>query len=74
MSAEEQANCGVRIGTDYPAPIIALESASRHAREAIWGHRKKDEVKKEGKRIVETHARKSSRTKKSKSVSQLKAF
>jgi deoxyribodipyrimidine photo-lyase len=74
MSAEEQANCGVHIGTDYPAPIIALESASRHAREAIWGHRKKDEVKTEGKRIVETHARKSARSKKSKSVSQLKVF
>jgi deoxyribodipyrimidine photo-lyase len=74
MSAEEQANCGVRIGTDYPRPIIALESASRHAREAIWGHRKKDEVKTEGKRIVETHARKSARSKKSQSVSQLKVF
>ena len=71
MSLEEQRNCGVIIGSHYPAPMIELESAARHAREAIWGHRKKDEVKAEGKRIVETHARKRTITKKRKGGAQL---
>ncbi len=66
MTFEEQELCGVNIGNDYPFPIIELESAARHAREAIWGHRKKDEVKAEGKRIVETHARKRAVAKKKK--------
>jgi deoxyribodipyrimidine photo-lyase len=71
MTVGEQDLCGVRIGTDYPAPIIALESAARHAREAIWGHRKKDEVKTEGKRIVATHVRKRSVVRKKKGGEQL---
>jgi deoxyribodipyrimidine photo-lyase len=71
MTDDEQVLCGVRIGIDYPAPIIALEAAARHAREAIWGHRKKDEVKTEGKRIVATHARKRTVAKKKKGGEQL---
>jgi deoxyribodipyrimidine photo-lyase len=71
MTFEEQVLYGVRIGNDYPAPIIALESAARHAREAIWGHRRKDDVKAEGKRIVETHARKLALVKKKKGGEQL---
>ncbi|MFM7233557.1 MAG: deoxyribodipyrimidine photo-lyase/cryptochrome family protein [Flavobacteriales bacterium] len=66
MPIEEQERCGVYVGIHYPSPIIELESAARHAREAIWGHRKKDEVKAEGKRIVETHARKRALSKKRK--------
>jgi deoxyribodipyrimidine photo-lyase len=71
MTIEEQKHFGVQIGVNYPAPIIAPESAARQAREAIWGHRKKDEVKAEGKRIVATHARKSARAKKKKGGEQL---
>lgn len=71
MTSEEQARCGVQIGTDYPFPIIELESAARHAREAIWGHRKKEEVKAEGQRILKTHARKRSVVKKKKGGEQL---
>jgi deoxyribodipyrimidine photo-lyase len=71
MTTEEQKHFGVHIGVNYPAPIIALESAARQAREAIWGHRKTDEVKAEGKRIVATHARKSARVKKKKGGEQL---
>jgi len=71
MSAEEQTACGLIIGTNYPAPIIELESAARHARESIWGHRKKDEVKAEGKRIVATHARKRAAVKKKTGGEQL---
>jgi len=71
MTAEEQAYWGVHIGADYPMPIISLESAAKAAREAIWGHRKKDEVKTEGKRIVETHARKRAVIRKKKGGEQL---
>ena len=71
MTPEEQKHFGVYIGVNYPAPIIALESAARQAREAIWGHRKKEEVKAEGKRIVATHARKTARVKKKKGGEQL---
>jgi deoxyribodipyrimidine photo-lyase len=66
MTIEEQERCGVHIGNHYPAPVIELDAAARHAREAIWGHRKKDEVKAESKRIVETHARKRAAVKKKK--------
>ena len=71
MTTEEQKHFGVHIGVNYPAPIIALESAARQAREAIWGHRKTDEVKAEGKRIVATHARNSAGVKKKKGGEQL---
>lgn len=71
MSTEEQALCRVQIGTDYPFPIIELALAARHAREAIWGHRKNDEVKAEGKRILITHARKRAVVKKKKGGEQL---
>jgi deoxyribodipyrimidine photo-lyase len=71
MTEAEQEQWGVRIGLDYPAPIIELESAARQARESIWGHRKNDEVKAEGKRILATHARKRNAVKKKKGGEQL---
>lgn len=74
MTAEEQTEYGVLIGTTYPAPIIDLEPAARHAREAIWGHRKKDEVKAEANRIVATHARKRTVVRKKKKAEQLSFF
>jgi deoxyribodipyrimidine photo-lyase len=71
MTEAEQVQCGVRIGFDYPAPIIELESAARQARASIWGHRNKDEVKAEGKRILATHARKRTTAKKKRGGEQL---
>ena len=71
MNEVEQATCGVHIGEHYPAPIVELVSAARQARVAIWGHRKTDEVKTEGKRILATHARKKSAVKKKKGGEQL---
>jgi deoxyribodipyrimidine photo-lyase len=43
------------IGADYPFPIVNLEEARRYSSDFFWSLRKKDEVKKEGKRIVEKH-------------------
>jgi deoxyribodipyrimidine photo-lyase len=71
MTEAEQMQCGLHIGMDYPAPIIELESAARRAREYIWGHRNKDEVKAEGKRILATHARKRTTAKKKRGGEQL---
>ena len=43
------------IGKDYPSPIVELQKSTRSAKEKIWGHLKKDKVKRERKRILEIH-------------------
>lgn len=55
LNAMEQQLYGCNIGTDYPAPIVDLETAQRHATEQMWGFRKQDTVKSEGKRILGKH-------------------
>jgi len=55
MTALEQEFCNVRIGVDYPFPLVELEAAGRVARDKIWGHRKHDLVQTENKRIVYKH-------------------
>ena len=57
MSELEQQFCGVQIGRDYPVPIVDIQESSRIARQKIWGHRKNELVKKERKRLLETHTR-----------------
>ena len=47
----------IKIGEDYPNPIVDLASAAKIARDKIWGHRKKPMVKEEQKRILQTHTR-----------------
>jgi deoxyribodipyrimidine photo-lyase len=55
MTMLDQEFCRVKIGTDYPFPIIDLELAAKRAREKIWGHRKNVLVQKDKKRILEKH-------------------
>jgi deoxyribodipyrimidine photo-lyase len=43
---------------DYPKPLVDLEESGKSARNKIWGHRKNELVKKEKKRILNTHVRK----------------
>ena len=57
MTVMEQDLCGVRIGEDYPAPIVDLMESGRKARKKIWGHRGHPVVRKENQRILKTHAR-----------------
>lgn len=71
LTKEEQFQFGVILGKDYPYPMIDLESSARMAREAIWGHRKKEDVVSESKRILDTHARKSKRAIKKQTGEQL---
>lgn len=46
-------NC--KIGDDYPAPIVNIEETRKYASDIVWSFRKKDEVKQEGKRILQKH-------------------
>ncbi len=41
MDAAAQEASGCRIGADYPAPIVDLPAAARHARERLWALRKR---------------------------------
>ena len=50
---QEIYNC--RIGEDYPAPVVDLESSRKHASDIIWGMRKKVYTKQEGQRILQKH-------------------
>lgn len=51
----EQLMYNFEIGVNYPLPIVNLEEARRFSSDFFWSIRKKDEVKLDGKRIVEKH-------------------
>ena len=55
MNEMEQQFYNCTIGTDYPAPIVNIEETRKFASEIVWSFRKKDEVKEEGKRILQKH-------------------
>ncbi len=57
MTALEQEYCGVKIGEEYPEPIVDLVESGKNARKKIWGHRSVSEVRKEKERILRTHTR-----------------
>ena len=51
----DQAFCNVRIGIDYPAPIVDLKESAKAARDKIWGHKKHPAVQNEVGRILKLH-------------------
>jgi deoxyribodipyrimidine photo-lyase len=55
MPATVQRECGCVIGSDYPEPVVELEAASRHAREAMWAVRGGPAFRKEAGEIFEKH-------------------
>ena len=55
MSAIEQQVYACEIGKQYPAPIVDIEETRKVASDLVWGFRKNEDVKKEGKRILEKH-------------------
>jgi deoxyribodipyrimidine photo-lyase len=55
------------IGKDYPLPIVDLEATRKYASDIIWGFRKKEEVKHEGKKILKKHVNNPNRKFKNKS-------
>lgn len=55
LSAMEQELYHCKIGEDYPFPIVDLEESRKYASDMIWGLRKSEAVKIEGKRILKRH-------------------
>ncbi|NHM01864.1 cryptochrome/deoxyribodipyrimidine photo-lyase family protein [Flavobacterium difficile] len=55
MNEMEQQFYNCKIGKDYPAPIVNIEETRKYASDIVWSFRKKDEVKQEGKRILQKH-------------------
>ena len=55
MSLIEQQFYNCEIGKDYPEPIVNIEETRKYASDIVWSFRKKDEVKDEGKRILQKH-------------------
>jgi deoxyribodipyrimidine photo-lyase len=55
MNEMEQQFYNCEIGKDYPKPIVNIEETRKYASDIVWSFRKKDEVKQEGKRILQKH-------------------
>jgi deoxyribodipyrimidine photo-lyase len=55
LSAAEQAALGLRIGRDYPAPIVDHEVAAREARRRLGAIRRQPQAKAEGRAIFQAH-------------------
>ncbi|GBL02867.1 cryptochrome/deoxyribodipyrimidine photo-lyase family protein [Glaciecola sp. KUL10] len=43
-------------GKDYPTPVVDVDKAAAQARERLWNYRKRDDVKKEAKRVLFRHS------------------
>jgi deoxyribodipyrimidine photo-lyase len=43
-------------GKNYPTPIVDVDKAAAQARERLWNYRKRDDVKKEAKRVLFRHS------------------
>jgi len=55
MNEMEQQFYNCQIGKEYPSPIVNIEETRKYASDIVWSFRKKDEVKQEGKRILQKH-------------------
>jgi deoxyribodipyrimidine photo-lyase len=55
LSLIEQQIYQCEIGKDYPFPIVDVEETRKKASEIMWGSRKSETVKSEGKRILAKH-------------------
>jgi deoxyribodipyrimidine photo-lyase len=58
LSDMEQTLYGVKIGVDYPAPVVDLEATRKTASDQVWGLRKTKKARQEGARILEKHVNK----------------
>jgi len=56
MTEMDKAFLGLEF-SNYPAPIIDFESASKTARTKIWGHKKTPEVRAARQKIIKKHSR-----------------
>jgi len=56
LPPEWQQAYGVRLGTDYPAPVVDYQAAAREARRRIKEHRATNDMRSEADRIRQRHA------------------
>ena len=61
LTPMEQELYQIKIGHDYPSPIVDIEESRKKASEIIWGIRKTDDSKKEGRKILKKHVNQSSK-------------
>jgi deoxyribodipyrimidine photo-lyase len=57
MSNMEQQLHKVRLGVDYPLPIVSLQEAAAHARKNLWDIKKSTPVKTENARVLAVHTK-----------------
>jgi deoxyribodipyrimidine photo-lyase len=55
MNVLEQQFYNCEIGKDYPFPIVNIDETRKYASDIVWSFREKEEVKKEGKRVLKKH-------------------
>ena len=58
LSDMEQTLYGVKIGVDYPAPVIDLSATRKTASDQVWAMRKTRTARKESSRILQKHVNK----------------
>lgn len=58
LSDMEQTLYGVKIGVDYPAPVVDLNATRKTASDQVWAMRKTKKARQEGARILEKHVNK----------------
>ena len=55
LTLMEQQMYDVKLGVDYPLPIIDFEISAKAARDKLWAFQKRDDVQAEGRRILKRH-------------------
>ncbi|MFM9007477.1 MAG: deoxyribodipyrimidine photo-lyase/cryptochrome family protein [Bacteroidota bacterium] len=63
MTLMDEAFYSIRLGRDYPRPLIDMEQSVRPQVERLWALRKDGAVRAEKQRMLETHARPAARRK-----------
>ena len=55
LTRMEQELYGVKIGVDYPTPVVDLQATRKKAADEVWGLRKTKKARKESERILKKH-------------------
>jgi deoxyribodipyrimidine photo-lyase len=58
LSDMEQTLYGVKMGVDYPAPVVDLSATRKTASDQVWAMRKTRTARKESSRILDKHVNK----------------
>jgi deoxyribodipyrimidine photo-lyase len=55
LTAMEEQLYSVILGEHYPKPIIDIDASARRARDKLWAFQKRDDVQREGRRVLKRH-------------------